>query len=92
MTTKYIKNYFNSRYTFPVIIKKNCKHSRKSICDFFLEKNRIQTRPMMGGCLPDQPGLRYEKGRSVGSLKVSRLIKDYCFFVGIHPLVTKKKW
>ena len=90
MTTKYIKNYFNSRYTFPVIIKKNCKHSRKSICDF-LEKNRIQTRPMMGGCLPDQPGLRYEKGRSVGSLKVSRLIKDYCFFVGIHPLVTKKQ-
>ena len=35
MTTKYIKNYFNSRYTFPVIIKKNCKYSRKSICDFW---------------------------------------------------------
>ncbi len=88
MTTKYISNYFNSRYTFPIIIRKNCKHSRKSICDF-LEKNKIQTRPMMGGCLPDQPGLRFEKGRSVGSLKNSRYIKDYCFFVGIHPLVKK---
>ncbi len=90
ITTKYIKNYFNSRYTFPIIIKKNCKYSRKSICNF-LETNKIQTRPMMGGCLPDQPGLRFEKGRSVGPLKVSRYIKDYCFFVGIHPLVTREQ-
>ncbi len=90
ITTKYIKNYFNSRYTFPLIIKKNCKYSRKSICNF-LEKNKIQTRPMMGGCLPDQPGLRFEKGRSVGKLKISRYIKDNCFFVGVHPLVRKEQ-
>lgn len=91
ITTKKIKTYFNSRYTFPIIIKKNCKFSRKSICDF-LEKNNIQTRPMMGGCLPDQPGLRFENGRSVGSLRISRYIRDYCFFVGIHPLVKKEQF
>ena len=51
----------------------------------------IAARPQTRRWSPDQPGLRYEKGRSVGSLKVSRLIKDYCFFVGIHPLVTKKQ-
>ena len=42
----------------------------------------------MGGCLPDQPG-SIREGKVSRSLKVSRLIKDYCFFVGIHPLVTK---
>ena len=88
LTTKKIKNYFNSRYTFPIIIRKKSKYSRKMICDY-LEKNNIQTRPMMGGCLPDQPGLRFEKGRSVGPLKISRFIRDNCFFVGIHPGVKK---
>ena len=44
---------------------------------------------MMGGCLPDQPGLRYENGRSVGKLENSRYIRDNCFFVGIHPFVKK---
>ncbi|MDB0045649.1 DegT/DnrJ/EryC1/StrS family aminotransferase [Candidatus Pelagibacter sp.] len=88
ITTKKVKNYFNSRYTFPIIIKNTSNYSRKTICDY-LEKNNIQTRPMMGGCLPDQPGLNLEKGRSVGSLKISRYIKDNCFFVGIHPMIKK---
>jgi CDP-4-dehydro-6-deoxyglucose reductase, E1 len=88
MSTRGVKNYFNSYYTFPLIIKKNKDYKRRKICDF-LEKNKIQTRPMMGGCLPDQPGLKNEVGRVVGKLKVSRYIKDYCFFVGIHPEVQR---
>ena len=88
LTVNKIKNFYNSRYTFPIILKKNSKYNRKKICDF-LEKQKIQTRPMMGGCLPDQPGLRYENGRSVGKLENSRYIRDNCFFVGIHPFVKK---
>ena len=45
---------------------------------------------MMGGCLPDQPAFRGQPGRIVGSLKNSRYIRDNCFFIGIHPMVTKK--
>ena len=91
LTVNNIKNYYNSRYTFPIIIKKNKKFNRKIICEF-LEKNKIQTRPMMGGCLPDQPGLRKENGKVIGNLKISRYIKNNCFFVGVHPLVKKQKY
>lgn len=89
LTTKKEKNYTNTYYTFPLILKKNIKKSRRQICEF-LENNRIQTRPMMGGCLPDQPAFRGQPGRIVGSLKNSRYIRDNCFFIGIHPMVTKK--
>ena len=41
-TSKKIKNYFNSRYTFPIIIRKKSKYSRKMICEY-LEKKCFHT-------------------------------------------------
>ena len=84
-TTSTIPYYVNTYYTFPFLIKKGVKKTRKQICDF-LEKNKIETRPMMGGCLPDQPAFKNSPGRIVGNLKNSRYIRDNCFFVGIHRL------
>jgi CDP-6-deoxy-D-xylo-4-hexulose-3-dehydrase len=82
------KNYVNTYYTFPILLKKNIKKTRKEICNF-LEKYNIQTRPMMAGCLPDQPFFKNTKGRIVGSLKNSRFVRDNCFFVGIHPGINR---
>lgn len=82
------KDYLNTYYTFPILIKNTVKKSRLEICKF-LEKNKIQTRPMMAGCLPDQPALIKTKGRIVGNLQNSRFVRDNCFFVGIHPGVSK---
>ena len=84
----FYKDYFHTFYTFPMILKKNNSVTRKQITNF-LEKNNIETRPLFGGCLPDQPGLRNQPGRSYGNLVNSRYIKDNAFFVGIHPSLSK---
>lgn len=86
-TTKTPDNYYNSYYTFPIIIKKNANISRKKLCSF-LNSKKIQTRPMMAGCLPDQPAFKNQPGRIVGDLRYSRYVRDNCFFVGVHPKIT----
>lgn len=81
-------NYFHTYYTFPILLKDNLKFKRINLTKF-LEKNNIQTRPLFAGCLPDQPGLRYEPQRVSGNLKNSRYIRDNLFFIGIHPQLNK---
>lgn len=88
-TTSYKDNYKNTFYTFPLILKETCPKNRKEICNF-LESIKIQTRPMMAGCLPDQPAFYDQPCRIVGKLNNSRLIRDKCFFVGIHPQISKE--
>lgn len=86
---KFPRSYINTYYTFALIIK-NKYIDRMKLCKY-LEKNNIETRPMMGGCLPDQPAFKNSKLKTIGNLKNSRIIRDRCFFIGIHPLVTYKK-
>ena len=74
----------HSFYTFPIIIKKNSSIDRKKLCQY-LEKHKIETRPLMAGCLPDQPGLRNQPKRIVGKLTNSRFVRDNLFFIGVHP-------
>ena len=81
----------HSFYTFPIIIKKGNLIKRKILCEF-LEKHKIQTRPMMAGCLPDQPAFRNKPGRIVGNLKNSRFVRDNLFFIGIHPELQKENF
>ena len=66
-------------YTFPIVVKSNAPFSRKQICEY-LESRNIETRAMMGGCLPDQPGFINQSHRVVGPLEVSRKIRDFGFF------------
>lgn len=77
-----------SFYTFPIIIKKNISIDRKKLCQY-LEKHKIETRPLMAGCLPDQPGLRNQPKKIIGKLKNSRFIRDNLFFIGVHPGLNK---
>ena len=90
---KFIKYYktkkgeYHSYYTFPLRLKK--KNIRLKLVKF-LEKKGIETRPMMGGCLPDQPAFQKSKMRVVGKLKNSRDIRDNVFFVGVHPMLKKR--
>ncbi|MBF0270608.1 MAG: DegT/DnrJ/EryC1/StrS family aminotransferase [Magnetococcales bacterium] len=73
-------------YGYPIMVQKDAPFSRRSLCEF-LEKHNIETRPMMGGCLPDQPGYVGLHHRIHGDLPVSKLIRDHCFFIGCHPSV-----
>ena len=83
------ENDTSSYYTFPIIIKNGAPFSRKSICEY-LEKHGIETRPMMGGCLPDQPGYNNLKHRIVGELHNAKIIRDHAFFIGCHPGISDK--
>ena len=75
----------NVFYTFPIILLSNKTHIfRKKLC-IYLESKGIETRPMMAGCLPDQPAFSNKKNKIIGNLKNSRFIRDNLFFIGIHP-------
>lgn len=71
-------------YGFLLIIKHQAPFNRGGLVSF-LEKEGIETRPLFGGCLPDQPAFRRVKKRIVGDLANSRLIRDSAFFIGCHP-------
>ena len=81
------KGVYHSYYTFPLKLKK--PFTRLKLVKY-LEKKGIETRPMMGGCLPDQPAFQNSKIKIIGSLKNSRDIRDNVFFIGIHPKLNKK--
>lgn len=78
---------YHSYYTFPLKLK---KPSTRLKLVKYLEKNGIETRPMMGGCLPDQPAFQKSKIKIIGNLKNSRDIRDNVFFIGVHPKLKKK--
>jgi CDP-6-deoxy-D-xylo-4-hexulose-3-dehydrase len=80
-------NYFHTYYTYPFLINNKSGLSRKDIC-VHLEKSGIETRPLFGGCLPDQPAflnLKFKKD----NLSNSRILRDNVFFVGVHPRINK---
>ena len=80
----------NVFYTFPFILLSKKTHLfRKKLCQY-LESKKIETRPMMAGCLPDQPAFHNKPGKIIGNLKNSRFVRDNLFFIGIHPGIKKK--
>lgn len=70
-------------YGFPLYLIPNEKMNRNEFCKK-LEKFSIETRPNMGGCLPDQPGFLDRDHRIVGNLENARLIRDNSLFIGVH--------
>lgn len=70
-------------YGFPLYLNPNNSISRNELCTN-LEKFSIETRPNMGGCLPDQPGFVGKEHKVIGDLKNARLIRDNSFFIGVH--------
>ena len=80
------KNYRHVYYTFSLTLTEKCHFTRRNLCEY-LESSGIETRPMMAGTLPDQPGLRNSNGIISGELKNSRYIRDNTLFIGIHPLL-----
>lgn len=69
---------------FVLAVRKEAPFTRKEITQF-LEKKRIETRPFLAGCLPDQPAFRNAAVKTQGELPVSRWLRDSGFFIGCHP-------
>ena len=77
----------NTKHTFygyVIVIKPDAPFGREEIINY-LENNLIETRPFLGGCLPDQPAFRKENIKVIGNLPVSRHLRDNAFFIGCHP-------
>ena len=75
-------------YGFPIFLEPNDNITRNELCAQ-LEEFGIETRPNMGGCLPDQPGFLNRNHRIFGDLKNARSIRDNAFFVGVHSGLTE---
>ena len=73
-------------YGFSLVIQKGSPFSRTDLVRF-LDEHKIESRPLFGGCLPDQPGFRKAPGRIVGKLPVSRWLRDNALFIGVHPKI-----
>jgi len=76
--------YHHTYYGFPLLLREEAPISRRIVCTE-LKRKKIETRPLLAGCLPDQPAFRGQPGRIVGELEVSRYLRDSLFFVGVHP-------
>ena len=78
-------------YGFPIFLKPNDKISRNEFCQK-LEAFAIETRPNMGGCLPDQPGFVGRNHRVIGGLGNARSIRDNALFIGVHSELTAENF
>lgn len=76
-------------YGFPILVAPDSRVSRNEICRV-LESSGIETRPNMGGCLPDQPAFRGLDHRLGDDLPNSRYIRDHVFFIGVHSALADK--
>jgi len=77
------KNAENTHFGFPMILKNNDFFTRNEICEF-LNKNGIETRPIIAGNLARQPANDLFEHRVSGKLNNSDHIMDNGFSVGVH--------
>ena len=88
-TLKVEEHFVPTYYGFPIMVDEGAPFTRRQICEW-LEQHGIETRAMMGGSLPNQPGFRHLRHRIVGELPVTATIRDQAFFIGCHPGITKE--
>lgn len=78
------KNVKHAWFGFPLKVKEDAPFSRDEIVSF-LEKNSVETRPIMAGNITEQPALKYFEWRKIGDLSVSSDVMKNAFFFGNHP-------
>lgn len=69
-------------YGFPLLVKSDYDF-RNEFCSY-LSSSSIESRPNMGGCLPNQPAFFNQSHIVVGELPVSSLLTSNAFFLGVH--------
>jgi len=79
-----------SWFAFPMTIRKGVPFTRHDIT-LFLEKHKIQTRPVFAGNILRQPAYFHIKHRKVGSFINADHILHNTFFVGVYPGLGKSQ-
>ena len=80
----------HSYFAYPITVKENAPFSRKEITEF-LESKLIETRPIAGGNLTEQPSAKLYDYRVNGDLGCSKTIMKNSFFIGIHTGIKKQQ-
>lgn len=70
-------------FAYPLTVKESAPFSKKEITDY-LESKLIETRPLGGGNLVQQPSASLYKHRISGTLVNSKIIMKQSFFIGNH--------
>ena len=70
-------------FGYPITLKEGATFSRVDLVSF-LEKRGIETRPIMGGNLADQPFMSFLHHRIAGPLRNAKRIMQHSFFFGNH--------
>ena len=76
---------------YPIIIKKNKYFNRKKL-QIFLEKNKIQTRPIFSGNILRHPAFKHLKSKrnNVNSFENSDYIMKHGLLIGCHQGLNKE--
>ncbi len=77
-----------SWFAVPITLKPSCNFKREELVDF-LEKNNIETRPLLGGNLIKQPAYKDILFR-LSSLANTNYCHDNSFYIGCYPGITKE--
>jgi len=77
-------------FGYPITVFPQSPFTREELTDF-LERKKIETRPIMAGNFAQQPVAKLIQHRIAGSLNNSRLIMSQSFFFGNHHEIDKIK-
>ncbi len=83
------ENAFHSWFGFPLTIL-NKKIDRDKICKF-LNKNGIETRPVVSGNLYKQPAVKHVAKRVYGKLENANFVMENSFSLGCHQDVKNEE-
>ena len=80
----------HSYFCYPLTIRDGTGFTREEIVRF-LDKKRIETRPIMAGNMTEQPSMKIFRHRVSGRLKNSRRIMESGFFFGNHHNIGREE-
>ena len=91
ITPRVSNNVKTNFLAYPIILKKGVKFSRKEF-QIFLEKNKIQTRPIFSGNILRHPAFRslISKKNQINNFKASDYIMKYGLLIGCHQGLSLK--
>ena len=75
---------------YPITVLKNQFFTKKELV-YELERNGIETRPIMAGNITKQPVTQYIKFKKAKNLKNSNLIHENSFLIGNHHGIKEKE-
>ena len=80
-----IKKLKPSWFGLPILINKNYLKNKKKFLSY-LNKNGIETRPIISGNFLNQPSIKlYGLNENKKKFKNAQEIEDRGFFIGLHP-------